>query len=361
MARKYTRDNRGRFASSGGGATARGGRLKTAAGNKRATQTMTAKGAGGPAGTIAKGGNGVRGSVARSLAATRKPAAAAAKAAPKPAPMAKARREAEPSGAQINRAYIRAKAIEARNDPRTFAGKNTRRNDKSFGTARKAASFLSKGNSSWQGRARLSTGKAGASKPAAPAKAKAGAVPLNQVRRYNALDRARRRQKETYSREISRVTGSTDRRRADAAMPKADLADRKTRRIEATMRRISNSPNTPNVPVLPRAKKVGEAITGPMSIYGRKTPRTKARAIPNTIRKPRAKPPTPDPATGRRTRGQAKAAQRTRREQILDKGRTGITGLGNMRKNPRIKRNDTGMRQLSLTGGSKTLYKFKRK
>ena len=83
MARKYTRDNRGRFASSGGGATARGGRLKTAAGNKRATQTMSAKGASGPAGTIAKGGNGVRGSVARSLAATRKPAAAPAKAAPK--------------------------------------------------------------------------------------------------------------------------------------------------------------------------------------------------------------------------------------------------------------------------------------
>ncbi len=40
MARKYTRDNRGRFASGGGGATARGGRLRTAGGNKRATQTM---------------------------------------------------------------------------------------------------------------------------------------------------------------------------------------------------------------------------------------------------------------------------------------------------------------------------------
>ena len=38
MARKYARDNRGRFAGSGGGATARGGRLKTAAGNKRKTQ-----------------------------------------------------------------------------------------------------------------------------------------------------------------------------------------------------------------------------------------------------------------------------------------------------------------------------------
>lgn len=45
MARRYTRDNRGRFASAGSGATARGGRLKTAGGNKRQTQTMTAKAA----------------------------------------------------------------------------------------------------------------------------------------------------------------------------------------------------------------------------------------------------------------------------------------------------------------------------
>ena len=53
MARKYTRDNRGRFASSGSGATARGGRLKTASGNKRATQTMRA--AGGTGSGVMKG------------------------------------------------------------------------------------------------------------------------------------------------------------------------------------------------------------------------------------------------------------------------------------------------------------------
>jgi hypothetical protein len=47
MARKYVRDNRGRFASGGSGATARGGRLRTASGNKRATQTMKAAGTGG--------------------------------------------------------------------------------------------------------------------------------------------------------------------------------------------------------------------------------------------------------------------------------------------------------------------------
>jgi hypothetical protein len=43
--RKYTRDNNGRFASTGTGATARGGRLKTASGNKRKTQTIKAGGA----------------------------------------------------------------------------------------------------------------------------------------------------------------------------------------------------------------------------------------------------------------------------------------------------------------------------
>jgi len=49
--RRYVRDNRGRFASTG--ATARGGRLKTASGKKRETQTMKASG-GGVAGTIGK-------------------------------------------------------------------------------------------------------------------------------------------------------------------------------------------------------------------------------------------------------------------------------------------------------------------
>jgi hypothetical protein len=49
MARKYARDNRGRFSSAG--ATARGGRLRTAAGNKRATVTKGIAG-GKPAGAI---------------------------------------------------------------------------------------------------------------------------------------------------------------------------------------------------------------------------------------------------------------------------------------------------------------------
>jgi hypothetical protein len=51
VARKYARDNHGRFASTGTGATARGGRLKTASGNTRATQTIQA---GSRAGVVGK-------------------------------------------------------------------------------------------------------------------------------------------------------------------------------------------------------------------------------------------------------------------------------------------------------------------
>ena len=74
MARKYSRDNRGRFASSGTGATARGGRLKTAAGNKRATQTSQMPAA--PrAGTVGKGGSARGPKVAKTAASIQSPVA----------------------------------------------------------------------------------------------------------------------------------------------------------------------------------------------------------------------------------------------------------------------------------------------
>lgn len=239
MARRYARDNRGRFASGGGGATARGGRLRTAAGNKRKTQTMQASAA--PKGTIGK---------PRGLKPAVKPAA-----------------------------------------------------------------------------------KAGA------ADQKSGTVALSQVKRYNALDRARRKEKQTYSRELSRVTGSTDRRRANAAMPKADLASRKISRIESTMRKLSNSPNTPNVPVLPQAKKVGERITGRRNLYRRVTPTTQAPRVANTVSRSRLtpKPSRRKPLTGvnsvvgrnvaafkglpvsLRSRKQAASAQAARRRGLLSR------------------------------------------
>jgi hypothetical protein len=88
MARKYRRDNRGRFAGGGGGATARGGRLKTAAGNKRKTQTMKAGGA--------KAAGTVKGKVKRDPSAAGKigkAKPAAAKSAPSAATIAQVGRE----------------------------------------------------------------------------------------------------------------------------------------------------------------------------------------------------------------------------------------------------------------------------
>ena len=70
---KVTRDNAGRITSVGGnGATVRGGRLRTASGKKRATQTASIKASGSKSNIIAKGGRGISGAVARSLAAARK-------------------------------------------------------------------------------------------------------------------------------------------------------------------------------------------------------------------------------------------------------------------------------------------------
>jgi hypothetical protein len=76
MARRYSRDNKGRFASSGTGATARGGRLRTAAGNKRATQTTKAAAAK-PSGTVAgkvKRNPAAAGKIGKAKAATKRPA-----------------------------------------------------------------------------------------------------------------------------------------------------------------------------------------------------------------------------------------------------------------------------------------------
>lgn len=101
MARRYSRDNRGRFASGGTGATARGGRLKTASGKTRATQTMQAGGA--------KASGAIKGKVKRNPDAAGKVGKAKVAAA-KPAKAAKARRQVTET--QLGNAAKRAKKVE---------------------------------------------------------------------------------------------------------------------------------------------------------------------------------------------------------------------------------------------------------
>ena len=82
-----------------------------------------------------------------------------------------------------------------------------------------------------------------------------------------------------------------------------------------------------------------------------------AARIKGTVPKPRqqAKVST----TMARTRSQAKASQRRRREITLNRVRTGSIGMGVMRRNPRIRAVDTGMSQLSLMGKPKKLKRYR--
>lgn len=100
MARRYARDNRGRFASVG--ATARGGRLRTAAGNKRAT--VTTKISGGRSGVVGKP-KGLKPGVAKVKAVVSRPDTAQAN-----VPMRGARGKA--LEASIDRAVKQVKAIQ---------------------------------------------------------------------------------------------------------------------------------------------------------------------------------------------------------------------------------------------------------
>lgn len=112
---RLTRDNAGKITSQGGnGATVRGGRLRTAGGNLRATQLASMKAAGFRGSTIAKGGRGIRGSVARSLAAVRKERMAAAR--PAAAKQQPQRTSKKPTN-KAQRAYLAA-----RSKARAFGG-----------------------------------------------------------------------------------------------------------------------------------------------------------------------------------------------------------------------------------------------
>jgi hypothetical protein len=83
----------------------------------------------------------------------------------------------------------------------------------------------------------------------------------------------------------------------------------------------------------------------------------RAPRIRGTIPKPKKEPRVS--LTVARTRSQAKAAQRNRREQILNNTRFSRTGVWQMKRNPRIRAVDTRMSQLSLMDKPKKLKRYK--
>ena len=121
---RLTRDNAGKITSVGGeGATARGGRLKTAAGNKRAMQTAKVSG-GSPAGTIKgkiKRDPGAAGKVGqRKAASTPKPVARTSKA---PANAAKARYKRAAGAARAQNSDLGGASASSRRAANTAAAK----------------------------------------------------------------------------------------------------------------------------------------------------------------------------------------------------------------------------------------------
>ena len=475
MARKYTRDNRGRFASGGSGATARGGRLKTAAGNKRAGQTMKAAGG---------GGDGViRGRTARTVAGQKvmgklakrpEPAKAAPKAAPQriEGPMrtggtrsrlsgrkmsegagkrGKAREERQAAMAGMRQMLGRVKPAQSA-EPLSTGG--TLRSRASLTRARAKAGAEGASSAQRGAATRANTyakasvqrntvrmkggGMAGTiakpaglkprpAKPAAPAKAKAAPKAVAAAKGRKAkIDDAK------VSRVIGRVNGvvrgadeKTGVKRLNATQvgvrAKSFLARKEGGSVGmlnqksqpeafASVRKAMTKPpkystQTPNRNKPGRFNDLGQdkarvkakleartardrirdgnaaakaksnkakpsRLLGRREIYGGTMGApgdAKGPRIKGTIAKPRA-PKAALSSTVARTRKQAGNYQRARTRDRLAQVKymqAASRGMGRPSKPffvaKQLKRNDTGMRQLSLTGSAKTLYKFKRK
>jgi hypothetical protein len=209
MARRYSRDNRGRFASGGTGATARGGRLKTASGNKRATQTTKATAAK-PSGTVA-------GKVKRNPAAAGKIGQQAKAAAPKAAKRKAIGAISEAKAGRIisridaNRPGLRKATGSARKTQNSIRtqGKATDFALAAGARARKQGKSLSVNKSLQRGVKNAAAKSRKSPKAAAPAAPKA-ARPRRQVTETQLGNAAKRAKKV----EISRYLSESDRMNA---------------------------------------------------------------------------------------------------------------------------------------------------
>ena len=314
MARRYSRDNRGRFAGGGGGATARGGRLKTAAGNKRKTQTVQADGA--------KAAGTIKGKVKRDPSAAGK----IGKAKPASAPKAASVRRKAVGADKVARLSARVNAVTA-----NAASKSGVKRMNATEVGVRAKSFLARKAGGMSGmvgknfteqqavvrsglasRPRYSTQKPNRNKPS----------------RYNALGQDK-------ARVTARLASQTAREKIAAAASKpANTRTPSRNRLLGRRELAGTRLGAGNAPATTKAARVGSAIKRPV--------------------------PAKAPSMVVRTRKQSKSTQRFRREGILARTRQpGAIGMGGLRKNPRIHRQQTGMSQLSLMGKAKPLVRFR--
>lgn len=360
MARRYSRDNRGRFASGGTGATARGGRLKTASGNKRATQTTKAAAAK-PSGAIA-------GKVKRNPAAAGKIGQQAKVAAPKavkPRKTTKAAKNAALTDAKMSRIANRVDKItdRSRNNPSTVKRLN------SIEVRQRAGNFLLKRPATASsandilrqniaGRKKYATQKPSRNKPGS----------------YNNLGQASQRQRMRAATSLSNRSGNA-------------FASSTADKIRAT----ANKQAATTIASAPKPQRVSARATGTSAPNTPRIQANRLRTAQGAIRQLQRTGATPDSKAFRtavqrrdaalsaraqgtpgkmtfRSRGKSVARQNYQANQVTGRVAANMryakpgdfkaqTGSANKTG---IKRSDTGMRQSSLFGAPAKLYSAKK-
>ena len=360
MARRFSRDNRGRFASGGTGATARGGRLKTASGNKRATQTTKAAAAK-PSGAIA-------GKVKRNPAAAGKigqQAKAVPPSAAKPRKTTKAAKNAALTDAKMSRIANRVDKItdRSRNNPSTVKRLN------SIEVRQRAGNFLLKRPATASsandilrqniaGRKKYATQKPSRNKPGS----------------YNNLGQATQRQRMRAATSLSNRSGNA-------------FASSTADKIRAT----ASKQTATTIASAPKPQRVSARATGTSAPNTPRTQANRLRTAQGAIRQLQRTGATPDSKAFRtavqrrdaalgaraqgtpgkmtfRSRGKSVARQNYQANQVTGRVAANMryakpgdfkaqTGSANKTG---IKRSDTGMRQSSLFGAPAKLYSAKK-
>jgi hypothetical protein len=368
MARKYSRDNRGRFASSGSGATARGGRLKTASGGKRATQTMTAASSK-PAGAITgRGARTVAGQKAMAKLAKRPVAPTPAGKAPKRTKAASiANTVAKPKGLKQGAVTARVKARAAAVKSavgKVKTGKKAKIDDSKVSRVTSRLNNVVRNSDQKTGVKRLNAMQVGARAKSFLARKEGGSIGmLNQKSQPEAYASIRKAMTKPPRYSTQKPNRNKPGRFNDFGQDKARI---KARRDAMNVRdkiqeynKLAAAKTKAQKITLSRAAIKNGALSRRELGYSSSLRNGFARAprVKGTIPKPKQQSKVS--STVVRTRSQAKAAQRNRREHILNYTRFSKTGVWQMKQNPRIRSIDTGMSQLSLIGKAKTLKRYR--
>ena len=330
--RKYSRDNNGRFASTGTGATARGGRLLTPKGNKRKTQTITATG---QKGVLAKPKGLKPGSIKpKAAAAAAKPAAPkAAKAASKPV-----KKSRTPDAAKVSRIAARFQAQGAApQNPSKVKRLNT------IETRQRAMAFLAKPNSK------------GADA--------AGAVAQNIAKRKTYSTTTPNRNKPMARASLGQKTIREQNRKTTQGLATTRAQDTK----KATQRVASPEPTTPRAKAA-SAQRIENSSSARKSANAAKAAANEVKyfrkdsdsqAYKNALAKRDRTLALRAPGTNKiafRSRRMAIAAQRQRINNAVE--RTNIRL--DRKRGEGVKRSSTGMTQLGLMGQGKKLFRVRK-